>query len=335
MPSVKVKSIAGSANIHYTISTPKNPSAKSIDKNLPTVILIHPVYIASELYQLQFADPNLRRFNLVALDLRSHGETTGKVGATYGREEAAADVAKFMDALHIQSSHFVGVSMGSCISLQFAISYPQRALSLTMISPLPLTEPADVAEGREEIYDCWVEAFKGPGKVDQTALLDSVCGALQLGFSGQQTSLINALIGRAVPNALKNWGPSKLDEYRIATVDFFIKRTAQTPAAVSKITAPVKLVHCGADIAYAIEYTEEVLKLLQENGVNASIVEVPGAIHFGNVSHPREINAQILDSVLRNSPGMNIPPAQATVVSPFTAALMKAGYDNDQDSDSD
>ncbi|KAJ7778081.1 Alpha/Beta hydrolase protein [Mycena metata] len=334
MPQVKIKSIAGSASIHYTISTPKNPNAKSIDKNIPTVILIHPVYIASELFQLQFADPNLRRFNLVALDLRSHGETVAKVGATYGREEAAADVAKFMDALHLPPSHFVGVSMGSCISLQVGISYPQKALSLTMISPLPLTEPIDVAEGREEIHDCWVEAFKD-GKVDQVALLDSVCGALQLGFSGQQTSLINALVARAVPFALKNWGPSKLNEYRIATVDFFVKRTAQTPAAIRKISCPVKLLHCGADIAYPIEYTEEVLKLMLENGVNAQLIEIPGALHFGNVSSPKEINEQIHSNVIQNSPGMNIPPAQASVVSPFTAALMKAGYDNDEDSDSD
>ncbi|KAF7360185.1 AB hydrolase-1 domain-containing protein [Mycena venus] len=335
MPQVKIKSIAGSANIHYTISTPKNPSAKSIDKNLPTVILIHPVYIASELFELQFADPSLRRFNLIAFDLRSHGETSGKVGATYGREEAAADVMKFMEALHLPPCHFVGVSMGACISLQFAISFPQKALSLTMISPLPLTEPLDVAEGREEIHDCWVEAFKG-GKVDQTALLDSVCGALQLGFSGQQTSLISALTARAVPHALKNWGPTKLGEYRIATIDFFVKRTAQSAANVRKIKCPIKLLHCGADIAYAIEYTEEVLKLLQENGVDAQLIEIPGAIHFGNVSNPKEINAQIHENVLQNSPGMSIPPAPATVVSPFTAALKKAGYNQDDgDSDSD
>ncbi|KAJ7668005.1 Alpha/Beta hydrolase protein [Mycena rosella] len=332
MPQIKIKSIAGSGNFHYTISTPKNPSAKSIDKKLPTVLLIHPVYIASELFQLQFADPSLRRFNLVALDLRSHGETSGKVSPTYSREEAAADIVKFMEALRLPPCHFVGVSMGSCISMQVAISYPEKALSLTLISPLPLTEPPDVAEGREEIHDCWVEAFKG-SKVDQTALLDSVCGALQLGFSGQQTSLISALTARALPHALKNWGPTHLVEYRIATVDFFTKRTAQTAAAVSKIVCPVKLIHCGADIAYAIEYTAEVLKLLQENGVNAQIVEVPGAIHFGNVSHAKEINAQIHDSVIQNSPGMTIPPAQATVVSPFTAALMKVGYDNDEDSD--
>ncbi|KAF8162449.1 Alpha/Beta hydrolase protein [Mycena galopus ATCC 62051] len=334
MPEVKIKSSAGSATIHYTISTPKNPSVKSIDKTLPTVLFIHPVYIASELFELQFADPNLRRFNLVAIDLRSHGETSGKVGAEYGREQAADDIKEFMKVMHLPPCHFVGVSMGACISLQFAISFPDKALSLTMISPLPLTEPPDVAEGREEIHDCWVEAFKEK-KVDQTALLDSVCGALQLGFSGQQTSLISALTARAVPNALKNWGRTKLIEYRIATVDFFVKRTAQTPANISKIKCPIKLLHCGADIAYAIEYTEEVLKLLQDNGVDAELIEIPGATHFGNVSNPKEINAQILENVIRHSSGITIPPAQASIVSPFTAALKKAGYNQDEDDDSD
>ncbi|KAJ7068556.1 Alpha/Beta hydrolase protein [Mycena amicta] len=319
MPSVKVKSIAGSGTFHYTISTPKNPSAKSIDKNLPTVIFLHPVYIATELFELQFADPNLRRFNLVALDLRAHGETSGKVGGSYGREEAAADIVKFMEALRLPPSHFVGVSMGACISLQISISFPDKALSLTMVSPLPLTEPEDVAEGRMEIHDCWVEAFKG-GK---------------LGFSGQQNSLIKALTARAVPHALKNWGPSKLDEYRIATVDFFINRKAQTAAAVSRIRCPIKLVHCGADIAYAIEYTQEVCTLLRTNGVDVQIVEVPGAIHFGNVSNSKEVNAHIADSVLQNSPGITIPPAQAAVTSPFTAGLKKAGYRQNEDEDED
>jgi len=30
--------------------------------------------------------------------------------------------------------------MGACIALQFAISYPQKVLSLFLISPLPLEE---------------------------------------------------------------------------------------------------------------------------------------------------------------------------------------------------
>lgn len=45
---------------------------------------------------MQFADRELRRFNLVALDLRCHAQTIGKAGKAYGREVAARDVALFM-----------------------------------------------------------------------------------------------------------------------------------------------------------------------------------------------------------------------------------------------
>jgi hypothetical protein len=44
----------------------------------------------------QFGDAQLRRFNLVAIDSRAHGETTGKVGKTYSQVTAAEDVAKIM-----------------------------------------------------------------------------------------------------------------------------------------------------------------------------------------------------------------------------------------------
>lgn len=87
---------------------------------------------------------------------------------------------------------------------------------------------------------------------------------------------------------MRNWGPKHLVEYRTATVDFFVRRTPQPPAAIRQIVCPIKLVHCGADIAYALEYSAEVLKLLQVNGADATLVEVPGAFHFGNVSHPKE-----------------------------------------------
>ncbi|KAJ7247934.1 Alpha/Beta hydrolase protein [Mycena haematopus] len=338
MPTVKIKSSAGSANIYYSISTPKSPSAKAIDKSLPTVIFIHPVYIASEIFELQFSDPKLRQFNLVAIDLRCHGQTSGKVGTEYGREQAADDIKEFMKALHLPPCHLVGVSMGACICMQFGISFPDKALSITMISPLPLTEPPEIAEGREEIYDCWAAAFQGK-KVDELAMRDSVCGALQLGFSSKETSLINALTAVTIPHAIKNWNKTKLDEYRIATLDFFVKRTAQTAANVSKMNCHVKLLHCGADVAYGVESTQEVLKLMQENGVSAELIQVADADHFGNVSHPKDINRHIHENVIKvnkdaDNP-LSIPPAQASVVSPFTAALKKMGYKQDEDDDSD
>jgi len=44
----------------------------------------------------QFSDPQLRRFNLIAVDARGHGDTTGEIGEYYDQVEAAEDVVKFM-----------------------------------------------------------------------------------------------------------------------------------------------------------------------------------------------------------------------------------------------
>ena len=53
-----------------------------------------------------------------------------------------------------------------------------------------MSQPADVAEGRTEIYECWAESQQDADNPDEDALLDAVCGALQLGFNGQRTKLI-------------------------------------------------------------------------------------------------------------------------------------------------
>ena len=112
MPSIKVKSCSGSLTYNYAISTPTSPNAKSIDPTLPTVLFLHPVYIGIDIFQsvyatdsspmrfnsiaVQFGDCALRRFNLVAMDLRGHGETGDTAPKNYGQDDAAKDIVKFM-----------------------------------------------------------------------------------------------------------------------------------------------------------------------------------------------------------------------------------------------
>lgn len=64
----------------------------------------------------------------------------------------------------------------------------------------------------------------GAGKNDPTdedALVDAVYGAVQLGFNGKDSSLIAALTKLSVPHGMKNWGPSRFDDFQNATVGFF------------------------------------------------------------------------------------------------------------------
>jgi pimeloyl-ACP methyl ester carboxylesterase len=175
MPHARIKTSVGPVNLYYTISTPATANAKSIDKSLPTVIFLHPAFVAQEVFHCtwaaegtthrlfsprhtgQFADPQLRRFNLIAVDSRCHGATTGRVNDDYGCIDTADDIAKFMvshslihqdsnpltfgqDVLRLPPCHIVGLSLGSCTALQMAVSHPNKVLSVFMISPHPEAE---------------------------------------------------------------------------------------------------------------------------------------------------------------------------------------------------
>ncbi|KAF9265895.1 alpha/beta-hydrolase [Marasmius fiardii PR-910] len=325
MPSIKVKSSTGKTDFKYTISTPSNPNAKSIDKNLPTILFIHAVYLSRDVYHLQFADPRVRRFNLVAFDLRRHGETTGdNLPQGYGQKEAAEDVAKLMDALKLPACHIVGMSLGTIIALQMAITYPDKVASLFLVSPLAIEEPADIADGRQEIHDCWCASYNG-GKLDETAQLDAVYGAMQLAFSNKHSTLITALIQSTYPKARKNWGSKDLTQYRIATLDFFINRFSHPKEDLSKIKVPVALVHGLDDVAYPLEYTLEQEKLMKDAGMDVKLTKVESAPHFVVVDYGVVMN-QVLHDHIMDTVKISVPPQPVDVVSPWDVMLRKHGW---------
>ncbi|KAJ6587276.1 Alpha/Beta hydrolase protein [Mycena sp. CBHHK59/15] len=335
MPYIDLHSAGGPGRFYYNISTPTESSAKSVDKALPTVILLHPVYIASQVFHPQLADPQLRRFNLVTLDLRGHGETSAKVRGTYGQEEAAQDVIKLMDDLDLPASHIMGLSMGACIALQMAILFPDRVLSLFMASSIPLKEPQEVAEGRQEIYDCWEEGFRDPENVNVTAISDAIIGSLQLAYNNTETSLTTSLASGAQGQAMRNWS-TDFDTFHTVTVKFFTNRDPHPVSSLSRVRCPITLIHCSADVAYPIEYCNELLELMKSAQLDVNVQVIDGAPHFGSVTHPKEMNALLFEFVMRHSGGMDVPPAQAVVVSPFYEDLVKHGLlKHDSDSESD
>ncbi|KAJ6528259.1 Alpha/Beta hydrolase protein [Mycena vulgaris] len=335
MPHISITSTGGPLSVAYTISTPTNSSAKAIDPALPTVVLLHPLYVGQVSLHHQFADPRLRRFNLVALDLRGHGDSVGVVKTTYGVPEAVDDVVKFLEALHLPPVHLVGVNLGSLIALELAAIWPQRVISLSLISPPALEEPADVAEGRQEIYDYWEAGF-GSGanpETDESALLDAVCGALQLGVNNMQTPTLSALVKHVLEGALRNWAPPKLTEYHTISVAFF---TARAPPTLRGIACPVQLVHCGADIAYPRAGTEALLRALRAVGADARMLDIPEAVQWANITHYAKINPLIHDMVMEFAVERDVPGAlKSGVVSPYEAALVEAGLRSDDDEDSD
>ncbi|PBK79704.1 alpha/beta-hydrolase [Armillaria gallica] len=334
MPTAKVKSSTGETTFNYTISTPSVSSATSIDNSLPTLLFIHGVYYAQQIFQRQFEDPQIRRFNCVALDLRLYGRTTTDgIPEGYGVKEAAEDLALFMNEVRLPACHIVGQSMGTMFGIALAVYYPNKVSSLFLVSALGLEEPADVASGRREIADIWIEGFK-TGRPDMAAISDSMYGGYQLGFNNNLNSLVRALNGITLPLTLKNAVPATFEQYERGLMDFINNRKEYSKDQLSRICVPVKLVHCLGNIAYPLEYSERFMRQLKEAGVTVSLATIPEAPHSGVVTHGDVVNRLLHDFII-DSCETSVPPAPHEVISPWEEELVKAGWNKGGDDPED
>lgn len=200
------------------------------------------------------------------------------------------NISSSQKALKLPPVHIFGLAIGCCISLQLASAYPDLVLSLTFCSPLPATEvsagsssvsdplyklinpsfaqPEDIASGRLEVYNLWVQAFNHDGHGppiggDQAVLGDLLLGATQLCFNNSSNRLTDAYVTiahglrnrswtklngnritrNATLQAMKNraGSPQKLIESYHASVGWFLNRRPQSPTSLAKVPIPLHL----------------------------------------------------------------------------------------------
>jgi len=99
--------------------------------NGPPVLLIHGYGDSSFSYSrvIPLLD---KRYRLLAIDQRGHGETD-KPENGYEMRDFAADAAAFLDAMGIRSAVVVGHSMGSFVAMQTALDHPAKVSQLVLI----------------------------------------------------------------------------------------------------------------------------------------------------------------------------------------------------------
>ena len=102
------------------------------------------------------------RYQVITFDNRDVGETSPSVEIDiYGTEQLARDAAGLLDHLGIEWAHVVGASMGGCIAQQFAILFPKRTQSLTIICSW-----ANVDPWLYELWQQWETIFFDRGQVE-------------------------------------------------------------------------------------------------------------------------------------------------------------------------
>lgn len=79
-------------------------------------------------------------FNVYAIDLPGHGDSSKELDLGYRFEDQVAHLSKILGALGIQKMHMMGNSMGGAITALYAATYPDRIRTAVLFDPAGIFE---------------------------------------------------------------------------------------------------------------------------------------------------------------------------------------------------
>lgn len=100
----------------------------------PPLVLVMGIGYDSSLWTLQQVPVLSTRFRVVLLDNRDAGRSS-RADHPYDIADMADDLAGLLDALDIDRTHLLGLSMGSMIGLEFALRHADRLDRLVLAGP--------------------------------------------------------------------------------------------------------------------------------------------------------------------------------------------------------
>lgn len=238
----------------------------------PTVVLIHAFHMDLREWDDVVADIGGQR-RVLRYDVRGHGRSSVVTPVP----SSVADLRSLLDELRITRATLVGLSMGTTIALDFALTYPDRVDRLVLISsgiPGLKTSTAPDFTYMRPILD----AVKN-GNLKQAADL------------WWESPLLAGI--RALPNAA-HYRPIVADNAQIWTMT---RAPALDPPAASRleeIKAPVLLI-AGALDPPAVEGS----RVMASRLANADVVVIPNANHMLAIEKPHEVSRLIVGSAGR------------------------------------
>ena len=127
----------------------------------PPLVLVMGIGYDSSLWTLQQVPELSTRFGVVLVDNRDAGRSS-RTDHPYTIADMADDVAGLLDALDIQRTHLLGLSMGAMIGMEFALRHADRLDRLVLTGPG--AAPARSAVDPISIWN-WVKANDPSGEV--------------------------------------------------------------------------------------------------------------------------------------------------------------------------
>lgn len=202
-------------------------------------------------------------YRAIAWDIRGYGDSDDYEGA-FDFEKISADLIRLMDELAIDKAHFVGLSMGGRILMDFAYRYAHRINHLVICAAFPSFGKALTAEQRED----YIKLRKQPLLQGQS-------------FAELAPALITSLVGNDVSESVYQSLYSSICELRkdsylkaLEAAAFFDRRNE-----IQSIMNPTLLLYAENDRLTPPDMGQQVAALMP----HAQITILPNSGHLMNL----------------------------------------------------
>jgi 3-oxoadipate enol-lactonase len=141
----------------------------------PAVVLVHG-FSKNRRFWYEWVPALARDFRVIRVDQRGHGESAAALSA-----DAEVDFARFgddlaclLDALHLDSAHFVMAELSTSVGVHLAADHPERVLSLVLVGSGALAGRSPASQPRPRVGGDWSQLLREQGTEAWARLTNSV-----------------------------------------------------------------------------------------------------------------------------------------------------------------
>ncbi len=209
----------------------------------------------------------------------------------YTGADLVADAAGVLDAYRIRAAHVVGVSAGGAFAQLLALEFPERVLSLVLISSSPSTPGDRDLPSPTDAFQRFVSTASVE-RSDRESVVEYVVGYCRM-LAGHVRPFDQARAGELVRRDVE-----RARNYAAARNHDLLAEGSSSRERLSSVTAPTLVIHGTADPMFPVEHGVA----LADEIPGARLLRLNGAGHGVDPADRETVAAAIIQHTLARDP---------------------------------